>query len=146
MGSDNRDTYFDFLRGIAIIFVVGIHTRVITGLSCLELYSKEFILQIITIAVPLFTAISGYFLIDRHFEYRHGRFWKFFVKQVKKVYLPMLIWSVPFYLIGLKADNSLLFWTVYALPGGMSVMYFPPMIMQMHPLTPLLTKVKWGGG
>lgn len=145
MDSENRDTYFDFLRGVAIIFVVGIHTRVITGISDFELYSKEFILQLITIAVPLFTAISGYFLISRDYEYRQNRFWKFLFKQIKKVYMPMLIWSVPFYLIGLRHGNSPLFWTLFALAGGMSVMYFIPMIMQMYFLTPMLRKIRWGG-
>jgi len=145
MASEHRDTYFDFLRGIGIFFVVGIHTRVVSGSSAVEFYGKELMLQIITCAVPLFTAISGYFLIKRGYEYRQPRFRRFLFRQFRKVYLPMLLWSLPFYIIGLRQGNSPLFWTVFALAGGMSVMYFIPMIMQMYCLTPLLTNVNRGG-
>lgn len=52
--SKSRNTYFDFLRGVAIIMVIAIHT-----------YHKAedsvAFRQILNAAVPLFIAISGFF-------------------------------------------------------------------------------------
>ena len=55
----NRDTYFDVLRGLAIIQVIGIHAY---GGGNLELR------EILNMAVPLFLAISGYFIGKKSLE------------------------------------------------------------------------------
>ena len=49
-----RDTYFDFLRGIAIIMVIGIHTYV-DGLMHFNLFLRQFL----NCAVPIFLAIPA---------------------------------------------------------------------------------------
>ena len=49
-----RIAYFDFLRGLAIMMVVGIHTYTLGEDSTV-------VRQILNTAVPLFIAISGYF-------------------------------------------------------------------------------------
>ena len=58
-----RDTYFDFLRGIAIIMVIGIHTYV-DGLMHFNLFLRQFL----NCAVPIFLAVSGYFIGRKSFE------------------------------------------------------------------------------
>ena len=75
----SRNEYFDFLRGIAIIFVVGIHT-----FACSEGYSeyvrveKNALRQLLNCAVPLFLAISGFFLSKNDLSTREQKisFWK----------------------------------------------------------------------
>ena len=49
-----RDTYYDFLRGIAIIMVIGIHTYS-DGLMHINLFLRQFL----SCAVPIFLAISA---------------------------------------------------------------------------------------
>lgn len=58
-----RDPYFDALRGIAIIFVVAIHTYIPpTDYSCEVTWYNITLRELIGCAVPLFFAISGYFM------------------------------------------------------------------------------------
>lgn len=49
----SRMAYFDFLRGLAIIMVVGIHTYTLGEDSMV-------VMQLLNAAVPLFIAISGF--------------------------------------------------------------------------------------
>ena len=53
-----RIAYFDFLRGLAIMMVVGIHTYTLGEDSTV-------VRQLLNAAVPLFIAISGYFLSQK---------------------------------------------------------------------------------
>lgn len=76
----NRDTYFDFLRGIAIIMVIGIHTYS-DGLMHFNLFLRQFL----NCAVPIFLAISGYFIGHKSFT-EQGCYAKFMKKQVPRVY------------------------------------------------------------
>ena len=52
-----RIEYFDSLRGLAIMMVVGIHTYVLSD-SLITMAIR----QVFNCAVPLFLAISGYFM------------------------------------------------------------------------------------
>ena len=60
-----RQPYFDFLKGIAIIFVVAIH-------SFSHVYTKEnlslfaiIVRQLMNVAVPIFCVSSAYFLANK---------------------------------------------------------------------------------
>lgn len=83
-----RDTYFDFLRGIAIIMVIGIHTYT-DGLVNFNLFLRQFL----NCAVPIFLAISGYFIGHKSFV-EQGSCVKFLKKHVPRVYIPKLLWSI----------------------------------------------------
>ncbi len=50
----NRIAYFDFLRGLAIIMVCGIHTWHITDFDSLQGIMSILLRQILNCAVPLF--------------------------------------------------------------------------------------------
>lgn len=84
-----RDTYFDFLRGMAIMMVIGIHTYV-DGLIHFNLFLRQFL----NWAVPIFLAISGYFIGRKPFK-ENRNYIKFLGKQIPRVYIPMLFWSIP---------------------------------------------------
>lgn len=95
-----RDTYFDFLRGIAIIMVIGIHTYT-DGLMHFNLFLR----QILNCAVPIFLAISGYFIGHKSFV-EQGSYVKFLKKQVPRVYIPMLFWSIPWMLLAIRGGRK----------------------------------------
>lgn len=132
-----RDTYFDFLRGIAIIMVIGIHTYHTESATCFQLFLR----QLIYCAVPLFLAISGYFLGKKDVNTRN-KFAIVLRKQIPKVYIPMLIFSIPwillhFYYQGWKDIISTI---LLSFIGGISIFYFIPLIIQYYLLLPLFIR------
>lgn len=91
-----HNPYFDFLRGVAILMVVGIHTY--PGGHSLNGSVGEFVqlllINIFNCAVPLFLAISGYFIARKKLD-SLGDCTSFWKKQIPVVYIPCLIFSVP---------------------------------------------------
>lgn len=137
----HRNEYFDFLRGISIIFVVGIHTFVCSE-GCSEyVQTAEIALrQILNCAVPLFLAISGFFLsrIDLSTREQKISFWK---KQIPKVYIPALVWSIPFlYKSTIQYGIPVLNCLVYFFTCSYGVLYFVFVIIQMYLLLPYISK------
>lgn len=137
-----REPYFDFLRGVAIIMVIGIHTYHDTS-DHLGLLFRQFL----NCAVPIFLAISGYFIGRKSFA-AQGSYAKFLRRQVARVYIPMLIWSLPWALLRMRAGAGVLPTIIYTLVGGMSVFYFVTLIIQYYALTPVVRYVNkcYGGG
>lgn len=127
-----RNLYFDFLRGIAIIMVVAIHTYTITNdVSTIALR------QILNCAVPLFLAISGYFMASKDCS-SSDKYTFFIKKQVTRVYLPCLLWSIPqfallYYLGQMTVENA-----VFMFVGGYFGFYFITLIIQYYLLLPIL--------
>lgn len=142
--SKQRNPYFGILRGIAIIFVIGIHTFPVVP-SMAEIILR----QVIQCAVPLFIAISGYF-IGKKFLSTKKTYLSFLKKQVSRVYFPMLLWSLPWLVFAIHSGGNPLRNIAFALVGGMSIFYFIPLIMQYYTLTPLIqwtvSKHFWTGG
>ena len=67
----SRNPYFDFLRGLAIIMVVGIHTfrpHDLTLTSFVDV-CNVLLRLILNCAVPLFLAISGFFIGNRNISF-----------------------------------------------------------------------------
>ena len=136
-----RDTYFDFLRGIAIIMVIGIHTYT-DGLMHFNLFLRQFL----NCAVPIFLAISGYFIGHKSFV-EQGSYAKFMKKQVPRVYIPMLLWSIPWMLLDIRSGETPLVSIIRTLLGDMSIFYFIILIIQYYALTPVIQRVnhRFGG-
>lgn len=130
-----RDTYFDFLRGVAIFMVIGIHTYS-DGFAHANLIFRQFL----NCAVPLFLAISGYFIGKKSFDTKETYF-VFLKKQLPRVYIPMLICSIPWIALEIRGGADYIHTVLYALIGGMSIFYFIPLIMQYYVLTPLIQKM-----
>ena len=106
-----------------------------------------FLRQFINCAVPIFLAISGYFIGRKSFEEK-GSYIQFLGKQIPRVYLPMLFWSIPWGLLSIKAGNNPWLTVLKAFAGEMSIFYFIILIMQYYILTPIIQKVniRIGGG
>ena len=136
-----RDKYFDALKGIAILFVIAIHT-----------YSKQVDVipltcrQVLNCAVPLFLACSGYFLANKDLSTREARrsFWK---HQIPKVYVPCLVWSIPLYVLAIHTgDRNFVINTLFLFICGFSIYYFVALIIQLYVLLPVIQQVRLTGG
>lgn len=158
----NRVEYYDVMRGIAIIGVIGIH-----AFWCYQDYLKEsgfalfdfniLIRQIIGCCVPLFLALSGFFLAQKNVSTITN--YKLFIKkQVLRVYIPCLIFSLPFLYWGICKSmgihNSFIdictqrtlickeggIWDniLYYLICAEGVFYFAAVIIQFYILLPFM--------
>lgn len=99
--------------------------------------------QVLNCAVPLFLAISGFFLAKKREEWSYIRFWK---HQIPKVYVPTLIWSLPYLVLYIWHGNNWAEGIVIFLLCGFSIYYFIALIIQYYLLLPMLLKVKKRGG
>ena len=119
----NRNLYFDFLRGVAIIMVIGIH--------CYTIDNNIVFRQVLNAAVPLFIAISGLFLSQKVIKDRISIlfFWR---KQVPKVYVPTLFWSLPLLTLAIYRDVDIGKSIVNFFSCGFSIYYFIVFIIQCY--------------
>ena len=97
--------------------------------------------QIVGCAVPLFLALSGYFLSKKPVTSKKDYF-NFLSKQIPRVYIPMLIWALPLlgYILLFKDSNSVRSIILF-LVGGLSIYYFIVLIMQYYLLLPFLQRI-----
>lgn len=140
-----RNLYFDFLRGIAIIMVVGIHTTPsISGInSCFDFHTV-FVRQLLNCAVPLFLAISGFFIAKKDLSTRQNRinFWR---KQIPAVYIPCIVWSLGWFALHLYGGASPFKGLLLLVCCGFSVYYFIALIIQYYIITPFISVCYRGG-
>ncbi len=143
--SNNRNHYFDFLRGVAIMLVLGIHTFAVKDVDMSRALDWNAIVrQMLNCAVPIFLAISGFFLYLKSLDTWSERkaFWQ---KQMPKVYIPTLIVSLPYFALDIyKGENPVLAF-VWMLICGYSIYYFIALILQYYALLPLFQRVSRGG-
>lgn len=134
-----RNLYFDTLRGIAILMVVAIHTFIACEFDNFQSICAISMREIFNVAVPLFLAISGFFIGLKKFEsnYQIITFWK---KQIPKVYIPTLFWSIPYLTLALYHQQSLLKNILVFLLCGYSIYYFIALIIQCYLLLPFIQK------
>ena len=143
-----RIPYFDFLRGIAIIMVVCLHCIDFSAMegAVLNFFGVEF-RNLLNAAVPLFLAISGYFMANKKVD-SPAAYRSFLKKQAAKVYVPMLVWSVPYLVLSyLHRESPVITWLLFFF-GGFSIYYFIILIVQYYALLPVLQKMgrSLGGG
>lgn len=90
-----RIEHFDMLRGLSILAVVAIHCSG-AGLrfdeNSMNFNVTVFWRNILNFSVPMFLAISGYFLAKKEIESRR-HYISFIKKQLPRVYFPLVIWS-----------------------------------------------------
>lgn len=116
----------------------------VVGIHCYNPESREqihlFVRNLLNCAVPLFLAISGFFngKKDLSTSKSHMEFLRF---QIPRVYIPMLVWSVPLAYFNLRGGHSILSTSVNFLLGGLGVFYFIALIIQYYMLLPMMQKV-----
>lgn len=112
------------------MMVVGIHTYTLGKGSTV-------VRQLLNTAVPLFIAISGYCLSQKRMENKDDYLF-FLKKKFSKVYLPVLVWSLPLYAIALYSGSSIIKQTILLLSCGLSIYYFVAFIMQCYVVLPVI--------
>ncbi len=150
MAKGERLAYFDFLRGVAILMVVAIHTYSGGGFDTPEGLLRMGMRQAVACAVPVFLAVSGFFLARKALNTWPER-WAFWRRQIPRVYVPCLVWSVLAVGAGWMSAENLTTWDVvksllFLVLCGCSVYYFIALIIQCYVFLPWLTDVKSGGG
>ncbi len=136
-----RIKYFDVLRGLAIIGVVAIHSNG-GGLSFPpDTFNFNFTLiwrQILNFSVPLFLAISGYFLV-KHVGSSLKEHFSFLKKQIPRVYIPTMFWSLIMLIIAFFLFDRPLIGEIKKLVVFQSFgpYYFIALIIQYYLLLPL---------
>ena len=132
--------YFVALRGFAVLMVVAIHTYKVGFSSNADMVNLA-IRQILNGAVPLFFAMSGFFVYRKTLTDRKSvsAFWG---HQIPKVYVPALMWSLPLFLLAILKDGSIVNNSVNLLICGFSVYYFIAVIIQFYLLLPVLQRWK----
>ncbi len=95
-----RNQFFDFLRGIAITMVLGIHTYSFSDGNLHTVLGRIYVVirQFLNCAVPLFLAISAFFLSKKDLNDSGNRI-AFWHHQIPKVYFPALFWGVPWFVL-----------------------------------------------
>lgn len=138
-----RIEYFDFLRGIAIIMVVGIHTFAAKSVDTAGGFMDGAVRQLLNCAVPVFLALSGLFCARKSLDSWQMRlaFWK---KQIPKVYIPTLIWSLPYFALAsmhkIGGGQHVAAQIVTLVVCGYSIYYFIALIIQYYILLPILQR------
>lgn len=135
--SQQRNSYFDMLRGIAIIFVVFIHC--FGSCYSFHFFSIPAIIcrNVFNVAVPIFLAISGYFVSASINE--KSDFKSFLKKQIPRVYIPMFFCSLPLFALNVNQGHSILTSLIKLFSCSYSVYYFIALIVQCYLL---LTVIK----
>jgi surface polysaccharide O-acyltransferase-like enzyme len=131
-----RETYYDFLRGCAILFVVAIHTFGLSFANGSFPLPSICFRNFLNIAVPIFLALSGFFMARKQVE--RNNFAPFFKKQFFRVYLPVLFCSIPLLLENVLGGGSVTKNTLYLMFCGYSIYYFVAVIIQCYLLLPFL--------
>jgi len=111
--------------------------------SSLSGYVQLSIINFLNLAVPLFLAISGYFIGKKNLKNikECNGFWK---KQIPTVYVPCLVFSIPWFLVSSISNPMNWSGTILKVLNlflcGYSVYYFIALIIQCYLLAPLLIK------
>jgi surface polysaccharide O-acyltransferase-like enzyme len=140
----NRIPYFDVLRGLAIVGVVAIHSSG-KGLTFPDdSFNFNFTLlyrQMINFSVPLFLAISGYFMARKQIDDLEEYF-SFLKKQIPRVYIPCVFWSLISLLVAFFLFGKPLLWELDKVVTFRSFgpYYFIALIIQYYLLLPVLKK------
>ena len=141
MSNGKRIDYFDFLRGIAILLVIGIHTYTVRSFEGASNIFQIGIRETLNFAVPLFLAISGFFIAKKNILDKNSYF-AFLKKQLPRVYVPALIWSLP--MLGLWIYQGKDVMTSFVKVFGCMTFgpyYFIALIIQLYLLYPIIKKM-----
>lgn len=125
--------------------VVGIHTypegHQLDG--SISDFIQLILINAFNCAVPLFLAISGYFIAQKKLSTfsESLSFWK---KQIPTVYIPCLIFSLPWFVIDCISINfkwgGACKYFIQLFSCGYSVYYFIALIIECYLLTPILVR------
>ena len=140
-----RIEYFDILRAFAIFGVVAIHSSS-TGLQFSE-ESVNFNFTVLwrnslNFSVPMFLAISGFFLAKKRIR-SYGEYIIFLKKQIPRIYVPLLIWSLVWFGLAVLINNKPIVHelTKLLIFQSSGSYYFVALIIQYYLLLPIIKRL-----
>lgn len=143
MEAINRQTYFDFLRGFAILLVIGIHTYTVRPFEGTSNIIQIGFRESINFAVPLFLAISGFFTGRKKIT-SSADYFSFLKRQLPRVYLPAMLWSLPMVVLCiLRGQNAMVVMGKGLLCMTFGPYYFIVLIMQLYILLPVIKRLSF---
>lgn len=142
-----RIPYLDFLRCLAILFVIVLHsiTPVIINpkfYSCTTWYLCMLINPLVRTGVPLFFMISGYLLLSRSST---GHFSPFYQHNIPKLLIPLTAWNLIYYWIEVDRTQTPFrlqdFFTRFLQQGVGYHMWFIYTLLGIYLLCPFLKRI-----
>lgn len=124
-----RDHYYSFMKGIAIIAVVFIHTSFMkTGESAIMAR------QMFTFAVSMFFFLSGYFVKDDRFD----------TKGIKRIIIPYTIWSIIWFAwTSITGSQPITIWKIVnsiLFGGAFFPLYFLIVLVELKLISPFIVR------
>lgn len=146
MGSLNRDQYFQFIRGLAIIAVVLIHATgtaygfLDNGYWSWNYYVSLMFRQVLNFAVATFVFVSGYFAVKATSSTENDLIYK----KLKRILLPYLFWSLVAFVVFQTFARSSVRGLLYQFFTGqaVSIYYYIILLAQLIVLTRLLQRLQ----
>lgn len=125
-----RDNYWSFVKCMAIIAVVFIHTPYLSS----NVYVGIVLRQFVAFGVALFVFLSGYFVKDDKLTW----------KRIRRLLIPYLVWSALWFAeTTVTGSQPVSTWKIFNsifLGGAFFPLYFLSVLIQLKLLTPLLYK------
>lgn len=125
-----RDNYFSFMKGLAIIAVLFIHTP----FMCSDVAVGIAVRQLVTFAVAMFFFLSGYFVKNDSLD----------VKGIMRIFIPYVIWSVLWFAeTTIKGSQPVTTWKVVNtifFGGAFFPLYFLIVLIELKLVSPLIVR------
>lgn len=133
-----RVIYYDILNILACIAVLFLHCNgAVHNFSNTRLWKECLVIEVICyFAVPIFIMISGATLLKYRERYTTKQY---FIKRIKKVVIPWIIWSLIVYIINNKNLNILNFTNKFLYEKIEPVYWFFSLIIYLYCLIPVLS-------
>lgn len=135
----DRIVYYDFLRCFAIVLVIAVHSFSQSFPEGGVTVSALAIRNLCNIAVPIFLALSGFFMAQKNFN--SDNYFPFIKKQLIRVWFPVLFCSLPLLVLDFLHGHDLFYYLINFFFCGYSVYYFVAVIIQCYLLLPFLNWV-----
>lgn len=142
--ASHRNAYYDYVRAVAILFVIAIHLFNRIPIEEHDGGGREILISawrvLISCAVPLFLALSGFFMSRKEVRTR-SEYFSFIRKQIPRVYIPCFVWSLPYFYWDINASGFSLEALFNLLFCGYSVYYFVLLIIIFYLLLPWMQRI-----
>lgn len=121
-----RDNYFSFMKGLAIIAVLFIHTPFMDGDGSAAIVAR----QLVTYAVAMFFFLSGFFIKDNSLDLRG----------IHRILIPYVIWSILWFAeTTIKGSQPVTTWKIINsifFGGAFFPLYFLVVLMELKVISP----------
>ncbi|MEY8687581.1 acyltransferase family protein [Bacteroides sp. AN502(2024)] len=125
-----RNNYFSFMKGLAIIAVLFIHTPFMNGDGAAAIASR----QLVTFAVAMFFFLSGYFIKDGCLD----------LKGIRRILIPYATWSILWFAeTTITGSQPVTTWKIINpifLGGAFFPLYFLIVLVELKLVSPWIVR------